>query len=121
MSENIEYSTDNFTKVFKKFNVVGTKVLLKKLVPTLDKKYGDILIPQSINKNNSFGIAKICELGTDKSFEELGLSVGDFVLYDYFSVYNDNKEYVITNNENIILKLTEEEATDLINNSVING
>lgn len=41
---------------------VGTTILLKKLVNTLDKKYGNILIPQSYAKNASLGIAQIISL-----------------------------------------------------------
>ncbi len=96
---------------------LGDKVLLKKLVPTLDKKYGDILLPQSNNKNGSLGVAQVIDLGSDA--EKMGLKKNDYVLYDYFSVYHNNQEFVITRVENVFLSLTEEEANDYANNYVI--
>lgn len=97
---------------------IGELVLLKKLVKTLDKKYGNIFIPQSVSKNASLGIAQIVDLG-DKA-KELGISIGDYVLYDYYSVFENNPEFVLTKAENIILKVTEEEKDHYINNYIIN-
>ena len=106
----IEYSTANSTNDYNIMKPCGDKVLLKKLINTLNKKYGDILIPQDVGKNMSFGVAEVIDLGSSESIKDSGLNIGDFVLYDYYSVYNDNKEYVITKIENIILQLTREEA-----------
>lgn len=106
----MEYSTTNSTHNYDIIKPCGDKVLLKKLVNTLNKKYGDILIPQEIMKNQSFGVAEVIDLGSSESIKDSGLRIGDFVLYDYYSVYNDNPEYVITRIENIILQLSKEEA-----------
>lgn len=106
----MEYNTVNVSHNYNFIKPCGDKVLLKKLVNTLNKKYGNILIPQEINKNQSFGVAQVIDLGSSKSIKDSGLKTGDYVLYDYFSVYNDNPEYVITKIENIILQITKEEA-----------
>jgi co-chaperonin GroES (HSP10) len=98
---------------------IGTKVLLKKLVHTLDKKYGNILLPQTHEQNSSMGIAQVIKLGTDKTVKESGLNVGDFVLYDYYSVFENNPELVLTNVENIILRITAEEAETYLQKYVI--
>lgn len=92
-------------------------VLIKKLVKTLDKKYGNILLPQSVDKNCSLGIGQIIDLG-DKA-KETGLSINDYILYDYYSVFDNSEDYVITKVENIIVQLTESEANNYINNYVI--
>lgn len=107
----IEYSTANATHTYDIMKPCGDKVLLKKLINTLNKKYGDILIPQDVGKNMSFGVAEVVDLGSSESIKDSGLRVGDFVLYDYYSVFNDNPEYVLTKIENIILQLTPEEAS----------
>lgn len=119
--KDIIYSTNNFTKKFKFFSVIGKNVLIKKLVNTLDKKYGDIFIPQSINKNQAFGIGQVLELGKDQEIIESGVKVGDYILYDYFSVYHDNPDIVVTKVENIILILSEEEKNIMLSNCVLNG
>lgn len=109
----MKYILNNIEYDYKSIKPTGDKVLLKKLVNKIDKKYGDILIPQAYAKNNSFGIAKVIELGSSESIKDSGLNIGDYVLYDYYSVYNDNPEYVITKIENIVLQLTEAEANEL--------
>lgn len=98
---------------------VGTRVLLRKLVHTLDKKYGNIILPQSVSLNSSLGLAQIVKLGTHKEIELSGLKIGDYVLYDYFSVFENNQELVLTNVENIILRLTKEEADTFLEGYVI--
>jgi co-chaperonin GroES (HSP10) len=106
----IEYNTANSTHNYNSMKPCGDKVLLKKLINTLNKKYGDILIPQEHMKNQSFGVAQVVDLGSSYSIKDSGIKIGDYVLYDYFSVYNDNPEYVLTKIENIILQLSEDEA-----------
>ena len=101
-----------------KMTPIGNKVLLKKLVKKLDKKYGDIIIPHSVGQNCSLGVAEILDLG-NKAKEETNLSIGNYVLYDYYSVYEDKPIYVITNAENIIVVLTKEEADNYVKNNVI--
>lgn len=97
---------------------VKNKVLLKKLVNTLDKKYGDLYIPQKYSLNESLGIAQIVRMGSTAG-KNSGLKSNDYVLYDYFAVYADNPEYVLIDVSNIILQLTEDEAYNYVNNSVI--
>jgi co-chaperonin GroES (HSP10) len=98
---------------------VGEIVLLKKLVPTLDKKYGDIFIPHTSDKNLSMGVAQIVDMG-DKAKETTGLNIGDYVFYDYYSAFGNYPEYVVTKAENLIARLTEEEAKYYANNHLIN-
>ena len=98
---------------------VGDIVLLKKLVPTLDKKYGDIFIPHTANKNYSMGVAEIIDMG-DKAKQATNLNIGDYVLYDYYAVFGNNKDYVVIRAENLIARLTKDEANNYTNNYVIN-
>lgn len=106
-------------EINEKTKPVGDIILLKKLVPTLDKKYGDIFIPHTSDKNNSMGVAEIVDMG-EKAKEATGLNIGDFVLYDYYSAFGNYPRYVVTRAENILVKLTKEEANDYTNNYVIN-
>ena len=106
-------------EVNEKTKPVGDIVLLKKLVPTLDKKYGDIFIPHSSDKNCSMGVAEIVDMG-DKAKQATGLNKGDYVLYDYYSVFGNNKDYVVTRAENLIARITKEEADNYTKNYVIN-
>ena len=107
-------------EINEKSKPVGEMVLLKKLVPTLDKKYGDIFIPHTSDKNCSMGVAEIVDLGKEAK-EATGLNKGDFVLYDYYSTFGNYPEYVITKAENLIAKLTKTEADEYTNNHVINN
>jgi co-chaperonin GroES (HSP10) len=97
---------------------VGNKVLLKKLVPTLDKRYGNIILPQSHEKNSSVGLAQVIDLGKEAKAES-GLNIGDYVFYDYFSVYHNNQDYVITKAENILVQIEKVEADSYLDNYVI--
>lgn len=106
-------------EINEKTKPVGDILLLKKLVPTLDKKYGDIFIPHTSNKNNSMGVAEIVDMG-DKAKQATGLNNGDFVLYDYYSAFGNYPEYIVTRAENIIARITKEEADDYTNNYIIN-
>lgn len=115
----MEFETKTHIINCNKIIPIGQKILLKKLVKTLDKKYGNIFIPHSVEKNQSMGIAEVIDLGNEAK-KETNLKSGDFVLYDYYSVYENNSVYVITNAENIILYLTKDEAEYYINNCVIN-
>lgn len=106
-------------EINEKTKPVGDIVLLKKLVPTMDKKYGDIFIPHTSDKNCSMGVAEIVNMG-DKAKQATGLNNGDFVLYDYYSVFGNHPVYVVTRAENLIARLTKEEANSYTNNYVIN-
>lgn len=97
---------------------VGSCVLLKKLVNTLDKKCGNIYLPHTHAQNCSLGIAQIIKLGEEA--KKVGLKENDYVLYDYYSVFSNMPDYVLTNVENIILQVTEAEAEHYKNNFVLN-
>jgi co-chaperonin GroES (HSP10) len=97
---------------------IGDKILLRKLIPTLDKRYGNIILPQSYEKNASLGVAQIVDLGK-QAVEKSGLKKDDYVLYDYYSVYQNNPEYVITKVENIILQIEKVEADNYLETHVI--
>ena len=105
--------------ISEKTKPVGDMVLLKKLVPTLDKKYGDIFIPHTVDKNASMGVAQVIDLGKQAK-EQTALKKGDYVLYDYYSAFGNYPVYVITRAENLIAKLTKTEAEEYTNNYVIN-
>ena len=106
-------------EINEKLKPVGDMVLLKKLVPTLDKKYGDIFIPHTIDKNASMGVAQIVDLG-EQAKEQTALKKGDYIMYDYYSAFGNYPEYVITRAENLILKLTKAEAEHYANSYLIN-
>ena len=80
----MKYGTSEYNDV----TPVGKMVLLKKLKSTLVK------------------------LG-NKITNEDGINVDDYVMYDYYSVFEDGPEYVITRSENIFMKVTEEEAKEI--------
>ena len=94
-------------------NPIGKMVLLKKVKASLERHYGNIIVPYLKNKNTAIGVARIVKLGP-KITEQDGLHENDYVMYDYYSVFNDGPEYVITRSENIFMKITEQEAKDII-------
>ena len=100
------------TSEYKDVTPVGKMVLLKKLKPTLERHYGDIVVPYITNKNTAIGVAIVIKLG-NKITDEDGINVDDYVMYDYYSVFEDGPEYVITRSENIFMKVTEEEAKEI--------
>lgn len=81
---------------------------------------GNIVLPQSYAKNESLGLAKVLNMGKAKDIEESGLKIGDYVLYDYYSVYHNNNDYVLTRIENIILRITPEEAENYLERYILN-
>lgn len=98
--------------------VVGDKILLKKCVKIMHKKYGNIILPHDVNKNSSLCVATVYKLGAQAE-KNTKLNIGDYVLYDYYSAYENNDVYVITNSENVIVRLTQQEANNYINNYVL--
>jgi effector-binding domain-containing protein len=64
---------------------------------------GNDYIPQSF--------AKISK----KAKNALGININDYVLYDYYSVFDDKGKNVLTKYENIIMQMTEEEANKFLN------
>jgi hypothetical protein len=59
-------------------------------------------------------------MGNSAEVKESGLKIGDYVLYDYYSVYHNNKDFVLTKAENIILRITPEEAESYLERYVLN-
>ena len=106
---NVMYHGDNY----KNINVVGEKILIKKM-----KDVDDIMnydgIYYKIDKkaqNNIMGCGEVLDV-TPETSKEHGVYVGDYVLYDYWSAFGDSKDTIITNAENLILKVTKDEAEE---------
>lgn len=104
----MKYGTSEYNDV----TPIGKMVLLKKIKPGLERHYGDIIVPYIKNKNTAIGVAKVVKLGNRITNED-GISVDDYVMYDYYSVFEDGPEYVITKSENIFMKVTEKEAKEI--------
>lgn len=86
---------------------VGDKIVLKKLEDTNQMRmYGNIHIPAKSDANAKMTKGEIISIGPQA--QNRCLEVGDIVLYDTMSVFDNTKETVITNIENIILKIIEE-------------
>ena len=112
--KNIEYGD----KTYENLTVLTDKILIKKLINDDFRCEDGIFVPQSNeHKNERLGVGKVLEC-TAEATEKLGISAGDYVFYDYFSAHGDWKENIITNGENILMKLTEKEAMDFLNGSL---
>ena len=84
-----------------------------------EHKAGDIIIPDSKKyANNKIGVGKVLELGRTAK-NETKLAEGDYVLYDYYSAYNDTSQNILTKYENIILQLSEEEAYKFLRSELL--
>ena len=103
--KNVEHGMKHYDEL----KVVGPYVLIEKIMNE-EHKDGDIIIPDSKKyANNKIGIGKVLELGRTAK-DETKLVEGDYVLYDYYSAYDDTSQNILTNCENIILQLSKEEA-----------
>ena len=103
--KNVEHGMKHYDEL----KVVGPYVLIEKIMDK-EHKDGDIIIPDSKKyANNKIGIGKVLELGRTAK-DETKLAEGDYVLYDYYSAYDDTSQNILTNCENIILQLSKEEA-----------
>jgi co-chaperonin GroES (HSP10) len=99
--------------------IVGDKVFIRKLRRDDMKCIDGIFVPDSKSYQNSkMGVGEIIGLG-DEAKEKLNLKEGDYILYDYYSAHGDWKDRVITNGENVILQLTEKEANDFLNGTLV--
>ena len=104
--KNVSYADKEYADI----TPVGEYVLLKKLVQDSVRKVDGIYIPESKEYLNAkLGCGQILELRKEVA-EEYGVKEGDYVLYDYYSVHGDHDDTVITAAENLIIKLSEEEA-----------
>ena len=104
---------------YDKIEVLNYHVLIKKAENSSERKVGDIFIPENKDTlNNKMGIGQIVQIGS-KAKEITGLKENDFVLYDYFSAYDDRGEYIITKCENIIGQINEEDVIPFLNGQSI--
>lgn len=107
---NVSYAEKEYAKL----SPVGNFVLLKKLEQEDIRKVDGIYIPQTEHfANAKMGCGQVLELREELS-EEYGVKAGDYVLYDFYSVHGDHKDTVITDVDNLIAVLTEEEAAKFV-------
>ena len=99
---------------YKKVDVVGEKVLIRKM-----KNWNDIfdydgvfIVGSQKDKNTIMGCGQVLDV-TPETTEKYGVQKGDYVLYDYWSAFGDYKDSIITNAENLIVKITKEEAESM--------
>lgn len=103
---NISYNDT----LYSSFKVIGTKVLIKKLIKNDLRQVNGIYIPDSEkNKNQKIGVGQILEAG-EEAKKDYGITPGTYVAYDYYSSFGDYKDAIITNAENLIFELSEEEV-----------
>jgi len=84
---------------------VGNKVVLEKLERDEERTYGDIIIPRRTDNNSKMTKGLILSVGPLAEIQNI--VAGDIVLYDTMSVYDNTKNIVVTDIENIILKVKE--------------
>lgn len=105
-------------KLYNSINVFGDKVLIKRLTPESLRQVDGIFIPESSKyQNMKIGAGQIIALGNDAK-TDYGVDVNDYVLYDYYSANGDNKDTIITKAENLIVKVSEEEAYKFISSGL---
>jgi co-chaperonin GroES (HSP10) len=92
----------------------GLKVILEKVDTTQEVSYGGIVVPSHINTVTRVAKARVMSIGKEASDLDLGLKVGDAVIYDYYSVFNEHSTTTVTNIENIIAKISLEDKDVLI-------
>ena len=111
---NVEYEYS----VFKSVDAVGDNILLKKLKnDDLAKVNGIYILKSEEYKNMTIGVGQILSI-SESAKEKFGLKENDYVLYDYYSAHGDWEVNIITNGENILLQITEEEAIKFLNKSL---
>ena len=105
---DVQYGNRDYSSV----KAIGDKLMIRKLVRDDLRLIGGIFVPESTkNLNMRIGVGQILELG-DGAKEKYALKEGDFVLYDYYSANGDWRDIIITDGENVILQLTEQEAKE---------
>lgn len=103
---------------YDELKVVGSYILIEK-INNEEHKIGDIIIPDSKKyANNKIGVGKILEIGKNAK-KETNLNINDFVLYDYYSAYDNNGKHILIRYDNIILQLTEEDAFKYLNSNLL--
>lgn len=112
--KNVEHGMKHYDEL----KVIGPYILIEKIVNE-EHRVGDIIIPDSKKyANNKIGVGKVLELGRTAK-NETKLTEGDYVLYDYYSAYNDTSQNILTKYENIILQLSEEEAYKFLRSELL--
>ena len=102
-------------KTYQKMEPIGNCVLIKKMTEDCLRKSHGLFIPQSKKfENNKIGVGKVLDISKIAA-EKTGVKRNDFVLYDYYSAYNDKAINILTNYENLIMVLSEEEAIKFLN------
>jgi co-chaperonin GroES (HSP10) len=84
---------------------VGNKVVIKKIDLDEERTFGDIVIPRKLDANSKMTKGEILSVGRDAQI--YNIKEGDIVLYDTMSVFDNSKDVVVTNVENVILKVKE--------------
>ena len=97
---------------------VGKKIVIRKLERFHERMMGPIIIPEKADLAIKGNSAEITSL-TDEVAESTGLKVGDKVIYDALSVFDDTKEYAVTNSENIIVRVNEDGSVDSVGDTVL--
>lgn len=111
---NVEYGT----KIYDTLEVIGPYILIERF-ENEEHKIGDIIIPDSKEyANDKMGVGRIVEIG-NKAKLESNLDVGDYVLFDYYSIFCENRKHVIINYENIFMQMNKEESIKFLNGSLL--
>jgi hypothetical protein len=84
---------------------VGRKVVIKKLELDEEQMLGNIIIPRKLDANSKLTKGEILSVGSEA--EIYNIKKGDVVLYDTMSVYDNTDTIVVTDVENIIVKIEE--------------
>ena len=85
---------------------VDDKIVILKLENCKERMYGDIIVPLFVEENMKMTKGKILSIGPNANI--YNLNVGDVVMYDTFSVFDNSDEVVITKAENVIIRVVEE-------------
>ena len=106
---------------YKKYNSmkpVGNCVLIEKMTENELRKSHGLFIPQVKKlENNKIGVGKVLDLSKTAE-EKTGVKPGDYVLYDYYSAFNDQSINILTNYENIIMIVSKKEADEFLNGTL---
>ena len=107
----IEYGYTKYNSI----KPIGNCILIKKLNEAGLRKSHGLYIPEVKKfENNKIGVGKVLDLSKTSS-EKTGIKKGDFVLYDYYSAFDDNSINILTNYENVFMVLTKDEANAFLN------
>jgi len=105
-------------KEYNKCIPIGDKLYIERLNFDIQIVSDGIVLPCNYSSNNSLGIGKILK-STKIAEEKWGLYEGDYIMYDFHSIYDKSHIHTdktaIIDSENVLLKLSEEEAQKYIN------